>query len=224
MELITYPDAELMMMDLANRLAGELKNCLLLHPWASFAVPGGTTPGPIFDSLSAADLEWDRVHVMLTDERWVPESSDRSNTSLVRARLLQNRAAAAKFIPYYDGSDTPELAMAALGETLAAETPFSILLLGMGADMHTASLFPGAVGLDAAFAPDAPMVVPIRGGGAPEPRVSLSARALKSAMTTHIVIKGEEKRAALERVQSLTDHDAPVKIVLPNAIVHWAES
>ena len=72
MKLLEYPDAEMMMMNLADTLAGELKNILLTHDTASLAVPGGTTPGPIFDSLCGVDLDWARVHVMLTDERWVP--------------------------------------------------------------------------------------------------------------------------------------------------------
>ena len=72
MDLIEYPDSEMMMIDLANRIAGELTTCLFEHDWASFAVPGGTTPGPMFDALSAADLDWRRVHVLLTDERLVP--------------------------------------------------------------------------------------------------------------------------------------------------------
>ena len=108
MKLLEYPDSEMMMMDLADTLAGELKNCLLIHDHASFAVPGGTTPGPIFDSLCAADLDWARVHIILTDERWVPETSDRSNTRLLRERLLTSRAAAATYVPLYADAETPE--------------------------------------------------------------------------------------------------------------------
>ncbi|MEL6683255.1 MAG: 6-phosphogluconolactonase, partial [Pseudomonadota bacterium] len=151
MNVIEYPDAEMMMMDLADTLAGELKNCLLVHDHASLAVPGGTTPGPIFDSLCAADLDWARVHVMLTDERWVPESSDRSNTRLLRQRLLTERAAVAQYVPLYAEADTPEEKLPALAEALTPELPISVMLLGMGADMHTASIFPGADQLDLAL-------------------------------------------------------------------------
>ncbi|MEM6593972.1 MAG: 6-phosphogluconolactonase, partial [Pseudomonadota bacterium] len=87
MKMETYPDREMMMIDLAQHLAGELENALLTHERVSFAVPGGTTPGPVFDALCAAPLDWGRVHVMLTDERWVDERSDRSNTRLVKERL-----------------------------------------------------------------------------------------------------------------------------------------
>ena len=88
MELITYADSELMMIEIASRLAGELRQALQSAETASLAVPGGTTPGPIFDSLCGADLDWDRVFVLLTDERWVPEDSPRSNTRLLRQRFL----------------------------------------------------------------------------------------------------------------------------------------
>ncbi len=223
MELIEYPDAEMMMVHLANRLAGELRQCLSTHDWASFAVPGGTTPAPIFDSLCGADLDWGRVHVMLTDERWVPESSDRSNTRLVRRHLLTDRAAVAKYIPLYRDTPQPEEALEEVEAMLRPELPISLLLLGMGADMHTASIFPGADRLDDALNGGS-LVVPMRAPGAPEPRVTLSASVLRDAMSTHIVITGSEKRAALERARKLTPKEAPVAAVLSGAVVHWAES
>ncbi|MEO1796471.1 MAG: 6-phosphogluconolactonase [Pseudomonadota bacterium] len=222
MTLTEYPDRDLMMMELANRIAGDLKNCLLQHPWASFAVPGGTTPGPIFDTLCAASLEWERVHVMLTDERWVPETSERSNTALIRSRLLQERAAAAKYIPLYVEADTPEEGLPQIMPALEEELPISVMLLGMGADMHTASIFPGADNLDLALAPDAPILVPMRAPGAPEPRVTLSGRILAGAMTTHVVITGEEKKAALLAAEKLPAREAPISLVLKTATVHWA--
>ncbi|MEL6551334.1 MAG: 6-phosphogluconolactonase [Pseudomonadota bacterium] len=223
MRFIEYADRELMMMDLANTLAGDLKNCLLQHPWASFVVPGGTTPGPIFDALCASSLDWERVHIMLSDERWVPETSERSNTRLIRARLLQDRAAAARFIPFYTDAETPEDGLPALMPAIAEELPISVLLLGMGADMHTASIFPGADRLAEALAPDAPLLVPMRAPGAPEPRVTLPAHVLAGAMTTHVVITGAEKREALERAQKLPPTEAPIATVLKSANIHWAE-
>jgi len=108
MELVTYADSEMMMIEIAQRLAGELRQALQASEQASIAVPGGTTPGPIFDSLCAADLDWDRVSVMLTDERWVAEESPRSNTRLLRQRLLVNKAAAARYLPLYAPTPMPE--------------------------------------------------------------------------------------------------------------------
>jgi 6-phosphogluconolactonase len=93
----------------------------------------------------------------------------------------------------------------------------------MGADMHTASIFPGADQLDAALNGDATLVA-MRAPGAPEPRITLSAKVLNDAMRRHIVIIGAEKRAALEKAQGLSPEEAPVAAVLKGATVHWAES
>ena len=224
MNFVEYPDSEMMMIDLANVLAGELENALLTHDRVSFAVPGGTTPGPIFDSLCAArHLDWSRVSVLLTDERWVPESSDRSNTRLIRERLLTDHAAAATYVPLYADAPAPEDKLDALQEALAPELPISVMLLGMGADMHTASIFPGADQLDAALNGDATLVA-MRAPGAPEPRITLSAKVLRGAMSRHIVIIGAEKRAALEKARHLPPEQAPVAAVLAGSTVHWAES
>jgi 6-phosphogluconolactonase len=222
MKLIEYADREMLAIDLANELAGDLKNVLLVHPTASFVVPGGTTPGPVFDSLCAVDLDWDRVHVMLSDERWVPEDHPRSNAGLLKARLLVDHAAQARFVPFHLPSETPQTAAPILSAQLADHMPISLLLLGMGADMHTASLFPGAEGLEAMMAPDAPLVVPVSVAGQ-EPRISFSAAALAGAMAKHLVIFGPEKRAALERARSLDPLEAPIAAVLDDLTVHWAE-
>ncbi|TNC68021.1 6-phosphogluconolactonase [Rubellimicrobium roseum] len=223
MELVTYPDSEMMMIELAQRLAGELRQALQGSDTASIAVPGGTTPGPIFDSLCAADLDWERVSVMLTDERWVPEESPRSNTRLLRQRLLVNNAAAARYLPLHAPTETPEDGIPQLAETIAEVLPLTVCLLGMGTDMHTASIFPGADRLEEALTGDV-ILVPMRAPGAPEPRVTLSASVLSGAISRHIVIVGPEKREALDRARSLTPEEAPVVAVLKGATVHWAES
>lgn len=223
MELITYPDSEMMMIDLADKLASALENALLTHDTVSFAVPGGTTPGPIFDSICDVHLEWDRVQVMLTDERWVDEASDRSNTRLLKQRLLTGRAAAAQYVPLYNGAATPEDGLPALQDGLSKTLPIDVMLLGMGADMHTASIFPGADQLERALTGD-DLLVAMRAPGAPEPRITLSAQVLKSAISRHIVIIGAEKRAALEKAKTLSPQEAPVAAILQGSIVHWAES
>jgi 6-phosphogluconolactonase len=220
--LVEYPDAEMMMIDLANQIAGELGTALRQQETASLAVPGGTTPGPIFDALCDADLDWSRVHVMLTDERWVPEDHERSNTRLLRQRLLVERASDAVYVPLYRDTSTPEEALDDLSDSIAAELPLSILLLGMGADMHTASLFPGADRLSDALSDDAPPVLPMRAPGAPEPRITLTAPVLAGAMAIHVVITGEAKRAAIEEARKLTPEQAPIALVLKTATIHWA--
>lgn len=223
MKLVEYADREMMMIDLANQLAGELNTALMSNEFATFAVPGGTTPGPVFDALSAADLHWDRVRVVLTDERWVPEEHGRSNTRLIRRHLLTGRAAAAGLIPIYAETGTPEEVIDALTAGLVPHLPISVLLLGMGGDAHIASLFPGADNLAAALAADAPPLMAMRAEGAGEPRITLTAPVLQGAMSTHIVITGPEKRETLERARHADPLEAPVRAVWSGAMVHWAE-
>jgi 6-phosphogluconolactonase len=211
------------MLGLANVIAGQLADFLRREGRASLSVPGGTTPGPIFDTLSGVDLDWSNVAVFLNDERWVGEDSPRSNTRLLRERLLRGKAAAAQLIPLYAEAPTPEEKLDALAEGLRPHLPISVLLLGMGADMHTASLFPGADRLTEALAPDAPLLLPMRAEAAGEPRITLTAPVLKGAMNIHILITGPEKREALERALTLPPEQAPVRAILDNATVHWAE-
>lgn len=218
-----YPDREMLMLKLADRLASDLGAALRKKDRVSLCVPRGTTPGPVFDILSAVDLDWARVTLLLTDERWVPETSDRSNARLVRQRLLTGRAAAADLVPLYAATGAPEASLDVLAAGVAPHLPIDVLLLGMGADMHVASIFPGADRLAEALAPDAPILVAMRVPGATEPRVTLSARVLADAMSCHILILGAEKRAALERAEDLPPQQAPVAAVLADATVHWAE-
>jgi 6-phosphogluconolactonase len=212
-----------MMLSLADRIAGELGDFMRREGRASLCVPGGTTPGPVFDTLAGVDLDWARVAVFLNDERWVPEDSPRSNTRLLRERLLTGRAAAARLVPLFAPAPTPEDRLDELAEGLAPHLPISVLLLGMGADMHTASLFPGADRLDEALSDAAPPLMALRAEAAGEPRITLTAPVLKAAMNIHILITGADKRAAIERAAHLPPHEAPVRAVLSHATVHWAE-
>ncbi|MDM7930958.1 6-phosphogluconolactonase [Tabrizicola sp.] len=223
MNFETYPDREMMMLSLADKIAGQLGEFLRRDGKATLSVPGGTTPGPIFDTLSGVELDWANVAVILNDERWVPEDSDRSNTRLVRQRLIRGRAAQARLVPLYAPADAPEDMLDALSEGVRPHLPISVLLLGMGADMHTASLFPGADKLDEALSANAPILMALRAEAAGEPRITLTAPVLQAAFNIHILITGPEKRAALERAQTLPATEAPVRAVLDNATVHWAE-
>ena len=218
MNLITYPDSDLLYVDLASRLAGELRTALAAEEVVALAVPGGTTPGPVFDELCAADLDWARVRVILTDERRVPPDHARSTERLVRERLLASRAAAATFVRLVPEGDGMDDVIAALEPLL----PIDVMLLGMGSDMHTASLFPGSPDLEAALDRAAPPVMMVEATGDLEPRITLTGPVLAGAISTHVVIRGEDKRAALEKARHLKPAEAPIATVLGAADIHWA--
>ncbi|KEJ88451.1 6-phosphogluconolactonase [Sulfitobacter donghicola DSW-25 = KCTC 12864 = JCM 14565] len=217
-----YPTRDALMQAVASKLAADLQSALANRDTVTFAVPGGTTPGPVFDALCQIDLDWSRVHVLLSDERWVPEDHAQSNAALIRSRLLQGYASKAAFTPYYSASDDINTAADKLSQSLSALGAIDVLLLGMGADMHTASLFPKAAGLEAAMAEDAQLLVPISIAGQEVQRFSLSAPALRAAGAKHILITGDEKREALNQAKDLSEAEAPIQIVLPDATVHWS--
>jgi 6-phosphogluconolactonase len=137
--------------------------------------------------------------------------------------LLQGKAAAARIVPLYAATPQPEDAMEALADGLRPHLPISVLLLGMGVDMHTASLFPGADRLEEALSDKAPILLPMRADAAGEPRITLSAPVLRGALRTHILITGAAKRQAIEQAETLPVAEAPVRVVLDEATVHWAE-
>ncbi len=218
-----YADSELMALDVARILARQLRHHLKRNERVTFAVPGGSTPVPVFEDLCAVHLDWQRVDVILTDERWLPEEDPRSNAGLIRRHLLQEAAAAARFIPYWCDTSAPEDAVGDVALGISPLLPIDVLLLGMGEDMHVASLFPDGDNLAAALAPDAPILMPMRAPSVPEPRLTLTAPVLGQAYDIHLAITGEAKRAALGRAQESGDPAlAPVLVVLDDAEVHWA--
>lgn len=219
MEFVGYPDRDLQALALARQVASDLRRALNRRERAVLAVPGGTTPGPLFDLLGGQELDWARVTILPTDERCVPPDDPRSNARLIRGRLMTDGAEAARFLPLWD----PDAGLAGVESALAAVLPLDVLVLGMGADGHVASLFPGGDRLAQALAADAPPVVPMRAPGAPEPRVTLSLPVLRGAFATHLLITGAEKRAVLDEARGADPVDLPVAAVLGQATVHWAE-
>lgn len=217
----SYPDRDTLMSDLAELVADQLRGAHGSKGKATLAVPGGTTPGPFLEALSRADLPWADVHVMPTDERMVSELNPRSNARLIRETLMQGPAAAAHFVDMY------EPILGARRARVAAALPIDVLVLGMGADMHTASLFPGAPELAAALADDAPELLEIHPPSQPEARLTLTAPVLRGASVIHILITGPDKLAALET--ALADGpatEAPVRVALTApcpVTVHYAE-
>ncbi len=224
--ILDYRDRKSLFSDLSEIVARELSEVLDTKERATLAVPGGTTPGPFLRALSRAELDWPRIRVMLTDERFVPESSERSNTRLIRKTLLQNRAADAPFVPFYARADQPEDVLDGLTGAVETALPLDVCVLGMGEDMHTASLFPGADRLEEALSSDAPALIPMRAPGAPEPRMTLSAPVLRDAANLHLLITGEAKKTALgTALQDGPVADAPVRAILtaPNPVtIHFA--
>ncbi|MEI7035300.1 6-phosphogluconolactonase [Fulvimonas yonginensis] len=225
----TFTDGQTLATALAERVADRLRAGLLERGFALLAVSGGRTPLRFFERLAQASLDWSRVQVTLVDERWVAEDHPRSNARLVREHLLRDAAAAARFVPLYTGAATPEEGQAEAGRCVhALPLPFDAVILGMGADGHTASFFPGGDRLDAALDPSMPVgVVPMRAPGAGEPRITLTLSTLLQTRHLFLHIEGEDKRELLAQARLGLGEAAhyPVRAVLARSpepvAVYW---
>ncbi len=205
---------------LADSMADDLRAAITLDGAATLAVPGGSTPGPVFDRLSGAGLDWSKVTILPGDERWVPETSEHSNAAQIRARLLRGKAMTAQFLPLYDGGDG---SVGALSARLEPLLPLTVVFLGMGGDMHTASLFPGDKVLGT---PTGAILhyVPVPGLDPRVPRMTLTPAAINGAKRKYLVLFGDDKLAAYKRALSAEDPvQAPILAVSRNLNVLWAE-
>jgi 6-phosphogluconolactonase len=193
----------------------------------TLVVSGGSTPGPCFDHLSGAMLDWQRVTVIPSDERWVPAENPDSNERLVRSRLLKAGAAKAGFFSLFrEDLDAEHAAQRIHQELQAPEYSFSSALLGMGEDGHFASLFPDYQGLSKALDPNAEeQCVMVKTDGSPYLRISLTLSAILAFTHIALLIFGEEKRRVLESAQA-GGTDYPIESLLQHGddriTVIWA--
>jgi 6-phosphogluconolactonase len=187
----------------AERISTALNKRLARQNEASVVVSGGTTPARCFERLAHEAIDWGRVHVLLSDERWVPADDSSSNEQMVRAKLLQNGAAAAHLLPAYVPGKDIVAASEALDQAIRTlPFPFASALLGMGEDGHFASLFPDAPNLAEGLDVDnSRLVIPVSTSASPHPRVSLTLAALSRSDEIVLLIFGEAKRAVYEQAR-----------------------
>ncbi len=202
------PDRDSLAAAVADHIEAALRAGLAARGEASLVVPGGNTPVPVFKRLAQADLDWAHVTITLTDERWVDEDAAHSNAALVRDHLLQDKAVAARFVTLKREGTGPEDTLPDLARDLeSVAKPFDVVMVGMGADGHFASLFPGAAGVEGALDPAAPETVcaivpdPLP-ENAPYPRISLTAGALLQAREVYLMATGEDKKTVLKNAEA----------------------
>jgi len=185
---------------LAAAVADDLRAALAERGRAVLALSGGTTPVRFFQALAEQPLPWKQVAVTLVDERWVDETSARSNAALVREHLMYGAAAVASFLPLYrDYGNDPEQVLPELeGELAQLPLPLDVAVLGMGNDGHTASFFPGGDWLERALDPHgAARILPMHAEAAGEPRITLTLPVLVAARHLYLHIEGEQKAQVL---------------------------
>jgi 6-phosphogluconolactonase len=190
---------------LATEVHQQLATALRDRGVASLVVSGGRSPVPFFRKLSEARLPWEKVHVTLADERWVEPTDAGSNEGLVRRELLQGPAASATFIGLKNDAPTPQQGAETTWRRLGViARPFDALILGMGEDGHTASLFPGSPGILQALDEKAePACVGMSAPVAPNARMSLNLAALAQSRRAWLQIEGETKWSVYREAASL---------------------
>lgn len=212
----------------AIAISSALGRDLQQRPRGRLLLSGGSTPAPIYAALSKAPLEWNRVDVALVDERWLQPSDPDSNARLVRESLLQHKAAGTRFETLTRPGRSIEEAVNTAN--LHARHPAGVVVLGMGEDGHTASLFPGMQDLDEALAsPESYVQVDAAGcpgAGNWRRRISLTPAGLAPASARILLIRGERKRALLDRVLAADDPlEYPIRVAYttpgPPLDVHW---
>ena len=211
----------------ARRIGEALLRRLDGQGAASLVVSGGTSPAGVFAELAKTTLNWPGVHVILSDERWVPPEHEDSNEKLVRETLLAGEARDAGLLPLYRPDVTIEDRCSEINEELLqAPFPFACALLGMGEDGHVASLFPDAENLQDGLDVDSrQLCIPVQTAASPHPRASLTLSALSRSDEIVLLIFGDAKRDVYETAKTSTN-GTPVSHLLrqKRAPVHvyWA--
>ena len=206
----------------ADYIAAELRAGIEQRGRASLVVTGGSTPAECYRVLAQEDLDWSKVSVTLSDERWVDTLSPQSNEKMVRETLLTGPAAAANFLSLKARRGGVEDGAKRADQAVRALAPFDVVLLGMGEDGHIASLFPGNPATPGGLNMDAPRWVVGVAPGAPAPdlpRVSLTMAALTAARQIIVLITGDAKwqiarEAKAEPIAALfAQGRAPVRVL-----------
>ena len=190
----TFSDRGACAQALADALAAQLREGIANNGRATLVLSGGSSPIDLFERLALIELDWSRVTVLPSDERWVAPDQPESNEAALREHLLYGPGNAARLFGLYRDKPAPTAAQSELDAELAQlPRPFDAVVLGMGEDGHTASLFPDAVNIEACMTSDAECVVPEREGDGPA-RISLSLNRLLATRSLYLLFFGAAKR------------------------------
>lgn len=211
----------------ATEILNNLQSAIDTKGKASLVVSGGSTPKALFAQLSNSDFAWDKVSITLADERWVSAEHNDSNEKLVKENLLVNKAAAAKFISLTTAQANASDAEAEISERIdAIDDKFDVLILGMGEDGHTASLFPCSAQIQEGLNLDRALsAIATQPTTAPHQRMSMSLAKLIQSQHVYLHLTGDKKREVLN--DALANHSAlekPIKAVCEqtNVTLMWA--
>lgn len=179
----------------------------------NLALAGGSTPEPTYRRLARRPIDWARTDVWLSDERWVPHDSDESNGLMAQRTLLDHVAGAAFHRPRHTENLEPAEAAAYYEATLRSIIPggrADVVLLGMGTDGHTASLFPGTKALTQ---PTTRWFVENHVPALDTWRLTVTPRFLEQVATIVVIVAGPEKADVLAEVVEHPVGRYPIEIL-----------
>ena len=217
-------DAQQLADSLASDVAATLRAAIASRGAATLVVSGGRSPIAFFERLAQQPLPWSQVVISLADERWVPVNHATSNEGLVRRHLLRGPAAEARFIGLYQVAANLEQAALKADQALAELPPIDVLVLGMGDDGHTASLFPGSPNLALALQADCPRrCLPMQAPSVPHQRLTMTLPLLAAARHLLLAIQGSAKLATLSEALTLDEAaQMPVRAFLHSPLeIYW---
>jgi 6-phosphogluconolactonase len=219
-----FDNPQLLAEALAANVAEQLKTAISAKGVATLVVSGGRSPVAFFQSLAQQPLDWSKVVVSLADERWVPVEHADSNAALLQRFLLQGPAAKARLLGLYNAAPSLEEAALAADQALAELPPIDVLILGMGDDGHTASLFPNSPNLSEALQLDStrrclPMLAP----SVPHQRLTMTRQLLASARLPILSVSGQAKLDTLRAALAGDDlAEMPVRAFLDSSLeIYW---
>jgi 6-phosphogluconolactonase len=227
-ELKQFENTSALDMSLADEVSDRLRKSIQDQGQASLVLSGGRTPMGFFHHLSQQVLDWSKVTVTLADERWVSNDHNDSNEKLVKENLLINEAYSAKFLSLKNSAETAVAGEAELEAELSKYGQFTVVILGMGDDGHTASLFPGAEALPAGLALDSGRsCIAVTPTAAPHERISMTLPRLLNTERLIVHISGQNKQKVLEQANAGNNvEELPIRAILQQtqvpATVFWA--
>lgn len=224
--LRVFPTLEEASTALADQVAAELRDAIDQRGRATLVLSGGSTPRRLHEILASehADLPWERVHALWGDERFVPRDSEDSNYRMARETLLDHVPIPEENVHAWPTDMTdPESAALAMqvelerlfGCSALEDSPprLDVLLLGLGEDGHTASLFPNSPALRV----DRRWAIPAMAPSEPRERVTFTLPVLNAAPSVHFLVAGASKRDAVQCALNETTHpeDCPAALIDP---------
>jgi len=209
-KLVEFESKPALQEQAADWISSRLEDALSRRGLAVFMGAGGSTPGPVYERLSHAKLDWSNVIVGLTDERWVDPDHPASNGAMMTRTLLQNNAAIAEYIPMKADADHPIDAIAEVSDAYLDAQMTDVMLIGMGPDAHTLSWFAGAEGYDEAVDPDTVLTVAAIEAiesdvtGPHTTRMTLTLPCISHARDILLLITGQEKKTVFDTAADTT--------------------